>query len=157
MPSRTRKCRRNCKLKVHFTEPFPFSPSPSLREHLGASSPLLRRRHRVAPSHCALRPYNVILFSWTPAAAHFPALREARMEMQCHSRTSNLSRLQALDGVVVPPTGIISLSRLSAGSHILPHCGPSNIRARVLPLWCRLSMLIPGWAGPSCVGVQPGV
>jgi len=53
---------------------------------------------------------------WTQNSAHFPTIRDilAKMGGERH----------------VPPTGVISLSRIESGTHILAHCGASNIRAR---------------------------
>ena len=56
---------------------------------------------------------------WTAAAQGFPVIK-------------SIIQQAGLDksGTAVP-TGIISFSRIGAHSKVAPHCGPSNIRARI--------------------------
>ena len=50
---------------------------------------------------------------WTTFSKRFPTIQRLLQDLQ------------------IPPTGVVSLSRVQAGSRILPHCGPSNVRARI--------------------------
>jgi len=64
--------------------------------------------------------HHVVLFysngtGWTEAAESFPTVKSI-------VSTAEQS---------VPPTGVISISRLMPGTHVKAHCGPSNIRTRI--------------------------